>query len=406
MRTELEQRVRVAARTLAESVPVVAPSPAAVRARARARPDRPASRRWVPALAAAGVFGLVVAIAVLPGLLRSNSVTKPIMAGDSPVLPVTLAGPTPGTADYLRSPPGRVIAHYHVAHYAPDDLEIPEAWDEVLVGADGRTYRQAAEPDGVYGPLLSPDGSRLARGSGIVANLHTGEVVQHGQVIGTPMAWSPESRRLVIGMFGPNVDLAATGFSVLDVMTGTAVHVETGPHTPSGAAFSPDGEFLAVDVAGGEGAAGTTIGIYDVRGELVRTLTVPALTRLAGEGAAWSPDGSLLVLEPRFHDLPVRDLSFVDATGSGRSVPAPIRLPASQSVLLGWRSPTTMLVGMDDATRQGMNMIAELQLDGGAPRTVSRVAVAEGSRVSSIQLATGLVPGVEIRDAGPPLRGP
>jgi hypothetical protein len=415
MKADRERRVRVAVRALAEAVPVVAPPAAAVRARARM--ERGTGRWLAPAFAAAAVLAFVVAVAVVPGLLRSAPVTDPGAGGDRPVLPAMFAALSSLTANYLDSPPSTVIALYQQGSLQPAGRDNSQ---QIVVGADGRTYRQLgwanAEGEGAHEPWhglgdarLSPDGSLLAVGGAevTVTDLATGAVERYPEVAGSVLSWSPDGRRLAVAMDHPAILFERTGVNLLELATGAVTYLDTGE--PRAAAFSPDGRRLAVHaVTGGSDQvpAESTVGIFDLDGDREVVVPVVAPLRLAGGGAAWSPDGRLLVMEQSSEDPPIYDLSFVDASGSGRATPAAIHLRKREGVLLGWRASGTMLVGWDDGTARGTNVIAEVPLDGDPPTTVSQFSLGEHGWVTGLQLATGLVADAEIRGTGSPQRGP
>jgi hypothetical protein len=129
----------------------------------------------------------------------------------------------------------------------------------------------------------------------------------------------------------------------------------------------------------------------------------PAARQSVTQRRAWSPDGELLLVAG-VDDTGPRSwtCAFVDATGSGAAVPGPIRFQQDDLVLLGWRSSRTMLVGLDDGTARGPNLVAEVPLDGSPRRIVSRLSVDAGGLVHGLQLASGLLADADIRDTGPP----
>jgi hypothetical protein len=453
MRTD-QDRVRTAVRALADAVPVVPPPAAAVRARAteqaraaerprptarpvvgRAARPRRQTRRWLaPALAATAILGLVAVVAAVPGLLRSSSLGESEDSGNPPVLPERFAGRSERTAGYLESPPGPAIAIYNQGSTQPADRDNSQ---QLIVGADGRTYRQLGwgNPeqvgvefrwDALRGSLLSPDGSLLAIPGYFddhniaVIDLATGEETMYPVAGSSILAWSPDSRRIAVGR-GPSSDLnerplSDAGVTVLDLVARPFHTFELGSQEPRAAAFSPDGGLLAVhaEVAdpGAYWAAGTwepeggSVRIFDLEGTPEQTISLPVRQGLAPGGAAWSPDGSLLTVIEATGDPATYGLAFLDATGSGNEVPSPIVTDKEEVVLLGWRSPATMLVGWDDGSSRGTNLIAEVPVDGSPSATVSQLSLGDHDWVTGLRLASGLVAHAQIRDAGSPSRGP
>jgi hypothetical protein len=85
-------------------------------------------------------------------------------------------------------------------------------------------------------------------------------------------------------------------------------------------------------------------------------------------------------------------------------VPEPVLFPRDWAIPLAWRSATSVII----SAARGDHELADMPLDGGAPRTISRIP--EGllglDEVHGVQLAAGLLPGAEVRDAGFAHRGP
>jgi dipeptidyl aminopeptidase/acylaminoacyl peptidase len=392
MSTDQDRRVQAAVRDLADAVPVVPPSPTVLRARVPARPGGSglAGARWLtPALAAAAVL-VLAAPAVVVGWFWQTAPPTPATAGERPVLPEDFAEPSWLTASVVDHPPGPASATFTTG----DEL--------VVVGVDGRTYRQLdltalyEVTDGralrVRDPVLSPDGSRLAGVGGFVIDLTRGSGGWFPVVAGDTevsysaapfAAWSTDSRWAAYTAYPDRVVL-------LDVNSGERRILETGGDIDQ-LAFSPDGREVAV-------ATGGEIVIFDLSGNRRRELDLAATQQLAG-GTAWSPDGRYLAVQEPTAGWGTR-FSFLDATGSGAPVPAPVEL-ALPRVLLGWRSPGVVLVGHAEWAG-GPTSIAEVPLDGSPDQQVSWPPAG----VANLHLASGLLAEVEIRDAGPPRWGP
>jgi hypothetical protein len=420
MNADRAERVRVAVRTLVDAVPVVAPPAGAIRTRAESRPGRAVRRRWVPVLAAAAVLGFVAAVAVVPGLVWRASAFDPA-AGDRAVLPERIAGTSWLAASVADSPPGRAIAVV-VQGSATSPPEL------LIVGADGRTYRQLDWPtllgmsanrgQSVDHTLLAPDGSSLAGAGGYTIDLATAEGdwfpvfeddSRDAWIPADVLAWSPDGRLLAFWAPADRVPASSgDGVAILDRFSGTVELVAAGGAGVP-VAFSPDGNEFAVVAATAldQADAVREVRIFDVSGDLQRVLPLPADPNLVRLAIAWSPDGSLLVVAGARGPEPTAwNYTFIDATGSSGPVPEPIEFAQRDAVLLGWRSATTMLVGMDDGSGRGPNLIAEVPVDGGDVRVVSRLTPGPDGTVYDVQLATGLMADADIRDAGSPLRGP
>ncbi|HLV58547.1 MAG TPA: hypothetical protein VKY81_06720 [Natronosporangium sp.] len=424
-----EQRVRAALRDLVDAVPVAPPPPAAVRSRAqryergsgadRAR-VRGAGHRLAPVLAAAGLMLVVAAVAAV-GLLprwaispEPSSLRGGGVAG--PVLPDRFAGRTPGTASVEAAPPGPAIAVFD--HATAGTVDIP-----VVVGVDGRTYREVGDVSRLTNAgddpvLLAPDGSALAGGGGSFLDLTTGELTVRPVLPGdtlrdgwkptVPLAWSPDGRWLAYGRI-PVPEGDRTDLALLDLDTGEVTFVTTGRGDgPPRVAFSPDSSELAVSTGVADG--GAAIRIFDLAGDLVRELSPPAGHLLAPNGTAWSPDGALLLVQDPQRP---RRLAFVDASGTGAAVPGPVTVDQPYGVEpVGWRGPETLLLaayrepGSASGVPRSLARLVEVPVAGGASRVVSVFPHGERDHVEDVRLASGLLPLAEIRDAGRLDHGP
>ena len=416
----IEQRVRAALRDLADAVPVAPPPAGTVRTRADSPPSR-ASGRWLaPALAAGAVIAVLAAVAVAPGWL---TLPGPTGTGDGsverPSLPERFADWTSRTATVADAPPGPVIAVYR--HGTADTVNLP-----VLVAADGRTYRHLGDPysrmtnAGGDPLLLAPDGTRLAGGGGSLLDLTTGQLtirpVLPGDALSSwqptvPLAWSRDGRWLAYGRIEagrvpvvPDRPGDRTGLALLDLVTGRVGVMNTGDGLYQQVAFSPDGTELAVSLeVDGEDRARTVVRVFNRSGTLLRELEPPTGHLLTPYGTAWSPDGTLLVVQDP--QRPQR-FTFLDATGTGTAVPAPVTVEHPGGVeLVGWQSTDTLLVAADRDTGS-LGWLIEVPVAGGAARVVDEFPDGEHDRIADLRLAAGLLAVAEIRDTGSPQHGP
>jgi hypothetical protein len=137
---------------------------------------------------------------------------------------------------------------------------------------------------------------------------------------------------------------------------------------------------------------------------------LPDSTELAGP-QAWTPDGRFLVT---VHTGPGESsYVFQPVDASETSVPQPIPagnlLPrAWGDAVLGWRTPTKMLVSAGDVNGTTSNLIVEVDIAGGAQRVLSRFRVGANDdlAVGDVQLASALLPEMGKRSGDSPNRGP
>ncbi|MGW4466207.1 hypothetical protein [Micromonospora sp. NPDC004704] len=410
-------RIAYGLRRVADALTVSPPDPDQLRARAALPPRTPrfAVWRW-PVLAAVAVLIVMATIALLPGLGVRGRGPAPAGPVDAPTLPTRFAGMSLLTAPVSTAPPGPAVALYHQG-----SLGTRRGTTQVVVlGADGHTYRRldlaekrgAVGDDGEWsaaGALLAPDGSEVAVASADRLADHLELVdLRSGVARAIPLgrsaavrllAWAPDGTRLAIAMLdGPLDGSPVTGrLAVLDLRDGRVQPVGTEQLTDVmlQAAVSPDGTMLAVPVGTGR------VDLVDFSGAVRRSLTLPEGYYLDSP-SAWSPDGRLLAVQ--YLGAVRGGLAFVDTTGSGGPVPAPLSRPEHPSELLGWTSDTTVLVGVEGSDYE----IVQRSVDGVTTRTVARLSQGVGriARVSGLQLAGGLVPDLRITEVGEVDRGP
>lgn len=294
---------------------------------------------------------------------------------------------------------------------------------------------------------LSPDGTRVAIGDWdttapdvIVIDLTTGDAVTYpvpGGRSAVPLAWAPDSRRLAYlttaEPVNPYSGRAVSGdLGLLDVTTGTAELVP-GQDGARAAAFSPDGRELAVhritpddgSLSGQDGIprmGGGTVEVLTAGGTVDRRLAMPAHHFLHGPDA-WSPDGALLATAVQwlpacehlatdtrewgdcFNDYtgPEDGIVFLDATGGDAAVPAPVPPDVvGWDGLLGWTGDREVLV-LDapedpESAEDDLFWLTAVPLEGGEPRRLSGVPGGGNYGVGGFQVASALLPDIELRD--------
>jgi hypothetical protein len=417
MNDQLDRRVSDAIRAIVDDVPLHVPAPGTVRERAAYR-SGPAPRRWpgwTPALAAAAVVAVLAGTVVLPLGGPADDPPRTGARPTHPVLPRHLHDSRPGTASVSDSPPGPAIALHRDQILGLDPL-----FDAAVLveSADGRRIRRLdlAEDRGRMGEdgeweaaatLLSPDGTLVAVTDATrvtdrveVVDLRTGRSTAHRldpPAAAAPLAWTADSGRLAVrlGTVNDAGVLVDGQVAVVDLAGGSARRLDhPGRGATDIASFSPDGRYLVTgDVTRPQQAP--TLYVHDLTGAgPVRTLTGPVDHALAGP-YAWSPDGSLIALTGTV-DHGYRSVSFVDASGTGRPVPASVRTRFREEdsgiELLGWRAPGVMLVGLD-GDGYGRQVL-QLPVDGGGYQLLSQ----DGW---FLQLAQNLLVAAEVRDTDP-----
>ena len=317
------------------------------------------------------------------------------------------------TGSVSDSPPGRAIALY-VYGWSEPSWPFPPAL-KMVAGADADAYRHVDGLDAGSSHLLAPDGTTVVAHAPFsqeltLVDLTSGErravptVGWHSRYADLDLlAWSPNGRYIAYAV--PSGDGRAQvrdrpvkHLVVLDLTTAvSAPHVGIGPVWS--ASFGPSSQELAVQL-------GSEVWITTVDGQRVRPVPLPLGHDLVPE-VAWSPDGELLATTGPGGG----SLEFLDATGGGRAVPAPV----SGDIVLGWRSPDTLVVHA--RTEHGSPVpggsIEELDITTGGRTRLSTFSDENACQyghspclVSQLKFATGLLPTLVVRSAGTPDYGP
>lgn len=406
---------------------------------------------WWPRIAGIGAFLAVLAVGFWPA---GTTVAASGPAG----LPDRFAEYSYLTGNVSAAPPGRAMAIWQHG-FGVETFDFPQAG---LLGADGDLYRRVdaaesrsgAESQGDPAPMrLSPDGTRIAVGAYsltepdlVLVDLATGEARSHpvpGGHSALPLAWSPDSSRVVyLTTPEPIAPYSGTGISgelgVLDVVAGSAT-LMPGPGNARAVAFSPDGAEIAIHritpddgtLSGQDGIprmGGGVIDVVDLDGEQLRQIPVPDQHYLDGPNS-WSADGAVLALAaewiPPCDDLdpndyawaecfnsytgPEHGMTFLDATGAQGPVPEPLAVEAiGADSPLGWTGAGEMLLFLPedpDNWDSELYWLTAVPLTGGEPHRLSAVPVGPNFGVGGLQVATTLLPDVEIRPAGHADRG-
>jgi hypothetical protein len=403
MTTDLERRVRAGLREYVDSVPVT-PPPAPVMAVTRPATGR-VRRIGLPLLAAAAVIAVVSLVPV--GLtLRDAAPVRTPTGDDRPGLPNRFAPYSFLTADLDRAPISRAVAVYAQPNDLFEDMNL--AWQIVLLDADGDRYRRIPQssailsfPQDFHDQIwrLSPDGRRLAfqrvTGQGptlewSVLDLSTGSTrpipPDLGEVTGV-LAWSPDARRVAFlaQRVGAEVEVR---FVVWDLETGRLTSTEGS--TIREAAFAPDGRRIAVRID-------SQIRILDETLTFDRGMLPIADRDIIAGPAAWSPDGTSIAVArlrtERDVDLPVpvalRAVRVADGSGTGEVTLDQFDEPQ------GWRGDGSFVVWNPLG-------IVEISMDTGARNTLAET----GGGILELQVATGLLPDLVVREPGDVDRGP
>jgi hypothetical protein len=393
-----------------------------------ARARRSVRRRRTASAVGAGALVLVIItiIGFVPRLGRAPD--HPPAESSGPSLPEEFATLSRFTSRAADDPAGRAIALYE---YGESDV----AWQTLVAGADRDTYRRVDTEEVAPAVLLSPDGryvlyfkaSRetdefrlldLTTGQSEVR--HSVEWMSNVGASITMLAWSPDGRYVAYAVPHPSPNdgraessIGVGGFlrdvAILDVVNDTNVlfSVNTPIH---GAAFSPDSQRVAV-------MGDPWSPIITVNGEQVGTWTRPTRIEYSQYGPspiAWSPDGTLLAVGLEARPTSMGQVTFsgpstmvVDLSGTDRAVGVDLT-----GRLLGWRSPTSVVVlgalEQDLANGDpGLQVLMEISIVDGSRTVLSRFprkdrcAVTGRCTAYHIQLATNLLPQVGLRTSDP-----
>ncbi|MCZ2823460.1 MULTISPECIES: WD40 repeat domain-containing protein [unclassified Modestobacter] len=396
------------------------------------------TRRRLP-LAVGGLALLpALVVALLPGDGPAAAEHDAVVA-----IPDRMAGYSYLTGDVSDSPPGRAVALFQHG-WGLEFMDFPQA---VAVGAHDDVYRRVDLAEDRAGPetqgdpapmVLSPEGTRVAVGDHdsdrldlAVLDLGNGEVTTHPLPEGrsaVPVAWSPDGRLVAyLASAAPTNPYSGTPIEgdvgLLDVSSGE-VRTLAGATQVSTAAFSPDGSELAVQRSP---TAGGTLDVFDLEGGGRRGLDLPVGHELGGADA-WSPDGALLATarvpspcldavdeaewtacQGEWESIP-DVIAFVAATGRPTEVPEPLDGEIAESRrVLGWASAREVVVlsgRADDGSDPDEFWVTRVSLDDGATERLSAVPTGGGNYgVGRFQLATSLVPDLQVRSAGELDRG-
>ncbi|MBD0292181.1 MAG: WD40 repeat domain-containing protein [Jiangellaceae bacterium] len=388
---------------------------------------RPLQR--LPTLVGLGLgVGVVVLAIAFPLQGTADERTGPA------TLPDRMASYSHLTGDVSDSPPGRAIALFQHG-FGVELFDFPQA---IVVSADEDLYRRLDEAEDRAGPetqgdpapmLLSPQGTHVAVGDHdtnrpdlAVVDLRTGRTSSYPLPEGRsvlPIAWSPDGSQVAYlfeqEQTNPYAGVPLGGsVGLLNVHTGEAAALP-GASDVRTAAFHPDGTELVLQHGKSAGGTLRVASLVDASARII-----DAGKRLLDGPAAWSPDGRLLATTRpdtcRFPELgpcaPVREISFVDATGEGRPVPEPLELDApGPNRVLGWTAPDEVVVlAGPSLTEVGHDperwWLTAVPVDGREPRRLTWIPGGGQYGVGRFQLASVLLPDVRVREASGMDRGP
>jgi hypothetical protein len=388
-------------------------------------------RRVAGVLAAAAAVLVVLGVA---GLVRPHTSSLPPAdrSPGTPTLPHRIAPYSSFTGEVSASPPGPAIMIYEYG-----SGETINVWQALALSADGDVYRQIDAAEGSGGLrqwLLSPDGRTVImaeRQSATSALLLLDLITGKQREVGLPakagvslLAVSPDGQQVAYTSAPLPDDLRAGNsiefenarvgtLSILDLTTGRATPVP-GFQPVQAAAFSPDGELLAIQ-------SKMETWIITADGVRVRQVPMPADTGIVPRNA-WSPDGHLLATTlwradswQQLDGTTTSSYSVASWYGIGIAGIAGATEPwviSEHDTFLGWRSSDRVLVFTPSSADNGDDQLADLSLDG-TRKTLSRFDTGRSCELGmqtcqtlELTVASGLLPDLTVRPAGSPQRGP
>lgn len=362
------------------------------------------NRRTLPIIIGSLCAGSVFFLLVYIGTSRTP--------GSEVTLPDELAGYSYLTGDVSTAPPGRAIALYQQG----DDVDMFDLPQAIVLAADDDAYRRLDAAEARSGPedrgdpgpmLLSPGGRFVALGDHDttspeleVVSLETGDTSRYELPAArsmVPRAWAADAGVLAYTANSEPTeagsDFSASGvLHLLDLETGNVEEVPGGTDA-SFTAFSPDGTRLAIQR---RGSAGPEIAIRDL--QTGDTQSLSGIGMLAGMNA-WAPDGQHLAV--------IRDMEiWVINVATPDSGATRVSLPEHDHphIVLGWLSNREIIVL--DPTQPERTRLIGVSLEDGQIRKLTHVDGIDNYPVSRFQLATALLPELELREAGRADRGP
>lgn len=322
-------------------------------------------------------------------------------------VPLQFPGPSRLTASLSTHPVGRAVALYRqdTGLVGPAQTLVVGTDGGTVRRLDGPDDRRTAAPTGAPTVAtvasLSPDGRTVAVGSHpeaggadvTLVDLDGGQTRSYvvPRVPGVvPVAWSADGSRLAyLGTDETSAHPVGRLF-VFDVASHQAAPVP-GADAVTAAAFSPDGTRLAVQSPGP-----AVVRVVDPGTGAGTDLPVPVGERLAG-GAAWSPDGDLLAVSDGG-----RRLDFVPVQ-PGRPAPASV---TSAGDVLGWSSASTVVHARPVVPGDQEFRVERTDVRTGATTAFWSVPTRDGLDVSGVSLATALLPTARTVPSVPVDRGP
>lgn len=283
----------------------------------------------------------------------------------------------------------------------------------VAVGPDGG-YRLIYQAPGEGGGVLSPDGRHYVRPGGLLLDLTTGDehLLGGGAVggvpgAGSPLAWSPDGRELLLGVSNDDavITYGADGRQVndpekpddlvaVDIMTGERRYVAVGiRHSYGRAAWSPDGRRIIVDGSTRSDEADRRVSVLDATtGAPLWTKDTGPRRSIGGRGA-WHPGGGrVAVLAFDGCADPCRDgdegarrwrVEFLDPA-TGTTVGEPVPLAGIPGEVVGWRG--------------GRDVVMTYTPDRDGTRHQTLVAVRPDGTVETLVATPPEVTGIEVAD--------